>query len=110
MLPGRQVRMATRWGGSDQVQLRDVTLGDVDVYVRMRCDPEMMAELGGPLPRDGIAAKVRKDVEDTAADRAWVLMIVGSRACVPWRYQPRVKRHLPITRVHPGRPRGRGVQ
>jgi len=68
--------MATRWGGSDRVRLRDVTLGDVDVYVRMRCDPEMMAELGGPLPREGISAKVRQDVEDTAGDRAWVLMIV----------------------------------
>jgi hypothetical protein len=31
------------------VRLRDVELGDVDAYVRMRCDPVMMAELGGPL-------------------------------------------------------------
>jgi hypothetical protein len=27
------------------VHLRDVELGDVDAYVRMRCDPVMMAKL-----------------------------------------------------------------
>ena len=73
---GKQVLMASRRGGADQVQLRDVRSDDVDVYVRMRCDPEMMAELGGPLPREGIEAKVRQDVEDTAAGRTWVLMIL----------------------------------
>lgn len=58
------------------MRLRDVELGDVDVYVRMRCDPVMMAELGGPLPREGIEAKVRRDVEAVAADLGWVKMIV----------------------------------
>jgi RimJ/RimL family protein N-acetyltransferase len=58
------------------MELRDVGLGDVDAYVRMRCDPEMMAELGGPLPRDGIAAKVATDVRMTLADEYWVSMIV----------------------------------
>ena len=56
--------------------LRDVEPGDVDVYVRMRCDPAMMAELGGPLPRDGIEAKVDTDVRKTRADDYWVSMIV----------------------------------
>jgi RimJ/RimL family protein N-acetyltransferase len=58
------------------VQLRDVLPRDVDAYVRMRCDPVMMAELGGPLPRDGIAAKVEIDVRKTRADVYWVSMIV----------------------------------
>ena len=31
--------------------LRQVEPGDVEAYVRMRCDPEMMAELGAPVPR-----------------------------------------------------------
>ena len=44
------------------VRLRDVELGDVDAYVRMRCDPAMMAELGGPLPREGVEDKVARDV------------------------------------------------
>lgn len=56
--------------------LRDVAMDDIGAYVRMRCDPGMMAELGGPLPREGIEAKVRADVDDCLAGRAWVLMIV----------------------------------
>jgi hypothetical protein len=50
------------------VLLRDVEPGDVDAYVRMRCDPAMMADLGGPLPRYGIEAKVATDVRRTRAD------------------------------------------
>ncbi|WP_207936087.1 GNAT family N-acetyltransferase [Actinomadura sp. KC216] len=59
-----------------EVHLRDVELGDVDAYVRMRCDPVMMAELGGPLPREGIEEKVRRDVEDAASGTALIKMIV----------------------------------
>jgi len=62
------------------VLLRAVQLGDVDAYVRMRCDPVMMAELGGPQPRAGIEDKVARDVEAMAADRDWVLMIVPDPA------------------------------
>lgn len=58
------------------MKLRDVELGDVDAYVRMRCDPAMMAELGGPLPREGIEAKVQSDVERVAGGKSWVKMIV----------------------------------
>jgi RimJ/RimL family protein N-acetyltransferase len=60
--------------------LRDVELGDVEAYVRMRCDPVMMVELGGPLPRDGIEAKVERDVRDAVADTAWIKMIVPDAA------------------------------
>ncbi|MGY3340891.1 RimJ/RimL family protein N-acetyltransferase [Streptomyces filamentosus] len=60
--------------------LRDVEHGDVDAYVRMRCDPVMMAELGGPLPREGMEAKVRRDVRRAAADTDWTKMIVPDAA------------------------------
>ena len=60
------------------MHLRDVELGDVDAYVRMRCDPVMMAELGGPRPREGIEEKVRSDVQDVASGTAWIKMIVPS--------------------------------
>ncbi|MFY1637432.1 GNAT family N-acetyltransferase [Solwaraspora sp. WMMB335] len=60
--------------------LRDVRLDDVDAYRRMRCDPVMMAELGGPLPVDGIAAKVERDVRAVAADVHWIKMIVPDPA------------------------------
>ncbi|MEU6350923.1 GNAT family N-acetyltransferase [Streptomyces sp. NPDC047072] len=56
--------------------LRDVVVGDVDAYVRMRCDPVMMGGLGGPLPREGMADKVRRDAEEAAAGTALSKMIV----------------------------------
>ncbi|MEU6243756.1 GNAT family N-acetyltransferase [Streptomyces sp. NPDC047024] len=62
------------------MHLRDVTPHDVDAYLRMRCDPVMMAGLGGPLPREGMADKVRRDAEQAAADRAWIKMIVPDPA------------------------------
>lgn len=62
------------------MRLRNVSLGDVEAYVRMRCDPVMMAELGGPLPRAGIEAKVRADVEAAEADTAWIRMIIQDEA------------------------------
>ncbi|OKJ16112.1 GNAT family N-acetyltransferase [Kitasatospora sp. CB01950] len=62
------------------MRLRDVGPGDVEAYLRMRCDPVMMAELGGPQPVEGIAEKVRLDAERTAADDWWVRMIVPDGA------------------------------
>lgn len=56
--------------------LRDVELGDVAAYVRMRCDPRMMAHLGGPRPEGEMPDKVRRDVADTESGRAWISMIV----------------------------------
>ena len=58
------------------MMLRDVEPGDVDAYFRMRCDSAMMAELGGPVPRESIAAKVETDVRKTRADEYWMSMIV----------------------------------
>jgi hypothetical protein len=48
------------------VRLRDVEPTDVGLYVRLRCDPVMVAELGGPLPKGGIEAKVARDVASVA--------------------------------------------
>ncbi len=56
--------------------LRDVGPGDVDAYVRMRCDPVMMADLGGPLPREGIETKVARDVRSAESGTEWIKMIV----------------------------------
>jgi RimJ/RimL family protein N-acetyltransferase len=67
-------------GKEQQVRLRDVELGDVSAYVRMRCDPVMMAELGGPLPREGMGDKVARDAQAAAAGEAWIKMIVPGEA------------------------------
>jgi hypothetical protein len=61
------------------MRLRDVQIGDVDAYVRMRCDPVMMADLGGPLSAEGIEDKVRRDVAAASADTSWIKMIIWSR-------------------------------
>ncbi|MBD0674147.1 GNAT family N-acetyltransferase [Streptomyces sp. CBMA156] len=62
------------------MRLRDVRAGDLEAYVRMRCDPVMMAELGGPLPRETVEARLRKDLALTDADGAWIRMIVPDGA------------------------------
>lgn len=62
------------------MRLRDVGPGDVGWYVRMRCDPVMTAELGGPLPREGMEAKVESDIRDVAAGTAWIKMIIPDEA------------------------------
>jgi RimJ/RimL family protein N-acetyltransferase len=58
------------------MHLRDVTLDDVGLYVRMRCDPAMMAELGGPLDPAEMPAKVGRDVDAVAEGTAWISMVV----------------------------------
>ena len=57
------------------MHLRDVTLDDLDLYLRMRCDPVMMAELGGPLPRDGVPDKLRRDVQAVERDEYWISIV-----------------------------------
>jgi RimJ/RimL family protein N-acetyltransferase len=58
------------------MQLRDLSTEDLWLYEAIHCDPAMMSELGGPLPREGLADKLRKDVADVAADVCWILVIV----------------------------------
>jgi RimJ/RimL family protein N-acetyltransferase len=58
------------------VTLRNVELGDAEIYVRLRCDPIMMAELGGPQSREDVLAKHLRDVATAEADQAWILMVI----------------------------------
>ncbi|MGC4790497.1 GNAT family N-acetyltransferase [Micromonospora sp. DT178] len=58
------------------VLLRDVQPDDLDVYVRLRCDPAVMVELGGPQPRDRVAAQLRRDLETVRDGSAWIKMII----------------------------------
>lgn len=58
------------------VELRNLTLDDLALYEAIHCDPRMMAELGGPLPREGMAGKLRQDVATTEAGETWVLKII----------------------------------
>jgi RimJ/RimL family protein N-acetyltransferase len=58
------------------VELRNIAADDLWLYEAILCDPRMMEHLGGPLPRDGIAEKLKRDVAATESDEYWVLVIV----------------------------------
>jgi RimJ/RimL family protein N-acetyltransferase len=58
------------------VRLRPVTLDDLPFYERLRCDPVVMAELGGPVPRESLPAKVRNDVAMNEAGQARSMIVV----------------------------------
>lgn len=62
--------------GNAGVSLRNITLDDLPLYEAIHCDPAMMADLGGPLPREGLAEKLDMDVATTSAGETWVLVIV----------------------------------
>lgn len=57
------------------MRLRDVDLDDLALWERLRCDPAMNAELGGPQPRDEIPAKLAEDAAATAADACWISVV-----------------------------------
>ena len=46
--------------------LRDVEAADLDAYIRMRCDPVLTTEPGGPQPRERIPEQLRRDLAKTA--------------------------------------------
>ncbi|SCL44698.1 Protein N-acetyltransferase, RimJ/RimL family [Micromonospora citrea] len=58
------------------MRLRDVEPADLDAYLRMRGDPVMMTELGGPQSPDRIAGQLERDLDTVRADSAWIKMII----------------------------------
>jgi RimJ/RimL family protein N-acetyltransferase len=58
------------------MELRPITMDDLPPYERALTDPRMMSELGGPLPREGLADKLRGIVDDVEAGRIWFFTIV----------------------------------
>ena len=73
------------------MKLRDVTLDDLSLYQHMRCDPVMMAELGGPLPIEGVPDKLRRDVAAVERDEYWVSIVESDEGAamgsvVLWRH------------------------
>ncbi|GAA1027096.1 hypothetical protein GCM10009557_07120 [Virgisporangium ochraceum] len=58
------------------MRLRDVERNDLEVYISMRCDPVMMAELGGPQPRERVPRQLERDLQTVRDDTAWIKMIV----------------------------------
>lgn len=58
------------------MELRDISMDDLPLYERMLTDPDMMSELGGPLPKQGLSEKLRGIVESVEAGTVWYYVIV----------------------------------
>ena len=57
------------------MELRDLRDDDLWLYEALNA-PEMMEHLGGPSSIAFVREKFRRDVEDVAADRFWILVIL----------------------------------
>ena len=58
------------------MKLRNLSSDDLWLYEAIHCDPAMMEHIGGPLPREGLAEKLVRDVASVEADTSWILVIV----------------------------------
>jgi RimJ/RimL family protein N-acetyltransferase len=58
------------------MELRNIERSDLPLYEAIHCDLEMMADLGGPLPREGMGEKLLRDVGTTESGETWVLKII----------------------------------
>jgi len=65
------------------MKLRNLEIDDLPLYEAIHCDPRMMEHLGGPLPRAGLADKLRRDVASVKAGETWILKIVPDEAGTP---------------------------
>ncbi len=58
------------------MHLVNISLDDLPLYESIRCDPQMMMELGGPQPREGLPQKLRHDVESVEKGQDWNFKII----------------------------------
>ena len=52
-----------------------MTLDDEALWVRLRCDPAMWTELGGPQTLESIPDKIKTDVASVEADESWISVV-----------------------------------
>ena len=57
------------------MKLRDVGPDDLALWERLRCDPVMNTELGGPQPREEIPGKLAEDVAAVNTDTSWISVV-----------------------------------
>lgn len=58
------------------MELRNITSDDLPLYESINCDPDMMAHLGGPWPRERMPQKLRRDLASVEAGTAWIFKII----------------------------------
>lgn len=59
-----------------KIELQDISLDDLGLYESLRCDPEMMASLGGPQAREYMPEKLRRDVESVENGECWISKVI----------------------------------
>jgi RimJ/RimL family protein N-acetyltransferase len=62
------------------MELRDISMDDLALYESLLTDPDMMTELGGPLPREGLEEKLRGIVDEVQAGKTWYFTIIPDEA------------------------------
>lgn len=92
------------------MKLRPITEADLDLYRALVTDPEVMHELGGPLPEEGLREKVAELSADAAAGRVWfdVIEVGGERAgtiCI-WDHDGVTEIGWMLAREHQGKGHG----
>jgi RimJ/RimL family protein N-acetyltransferase len=65
------------------MKLEMMTAEDVELRVRQQTDPQLMAELGGPRPREAIERAHAKSLALAAEGRCWPLKVVLDGATSP---------------------------
>jgi RimJ/RimL family protein N-acetyltransferase len=65
------------------MKLELMTAEDVELRVRQETDPQMMAELGGPRPREAIERAHARSLALAAEGRCWPLKVVLEGAASP---------------------------
>jgi RimJ/RimL family protein N-acetyltransferase len=65
------------------MKLEMMTEQDVELRVRQQTDPKMMAELGGPRPREAIERAHARSLALAAEGRCWPLKVVPDGASSP---------------------------
>jgi len=58
------------------MELQDISLEDLPLWEQMQCDPVMMAELGGPHPREKIPNILKNVLSYVESGRAWAYKII----------------------------------
>jgi RimJ/RimL family protein N-acetyltransferase len=97
------------------MELRDITMEDLPLYERMLTDAEVMAELGGPLPREGLRDKLGEIVEGVERGDTWYSVIVpdeggpGAGTVCIWEHEDRGERLQEIGWMLVPEHQGRGL-
>jgi RimJ/RimL family protein N-acetyltransferase len=58
------------------MRLEAMTEEDVAIRIRMETDPRMMAELGGPRPREQVERAHSRAMKRAAEGKAWLLKVI----------------------------------